>query len=341
MIIHRLVLRLTMLIFSGCIAGFAHSQDIHFTLHQMTPLAFNPANTGAFHGSYRLSGLYRDQYRSITTKGAFSTPTFSVDAPIIRGFKKTDWVGVGIFFYSDKSGEAGLTQQTFKISAAYHLALSKSGNQVLTFAYQTGSVQRFIKNTDKLRFETSEGVVLDQLDDKKGFLDHVAGLRFNSKFNKTDEWFAGLSVGHIGNPDWSLSGSNYKLEPKIHGQVGFATVMSDKMKFLPNITYQKILKSAASTLVIQGNFDYLFNEQKNTILKGGLGYRSGAGFGDAIQVMVGAQIKEIVVMLGYDFNLSPLSAASGTAGAFEIAAQYVGRIYKRPNPDPVIFCPRF
>ena len=89
----------------------AHSQDIHFTLHQMTPLAFNPANTGAFYGSYRLSGLYRDQYRSVTGKGAFMTPTISVDLPVIRGFKKTDWVGVGLFIYSDKSGDAGLTQR--------------------------------------------------------------------------------------------------------------------------------------------------------------------------------------------------------------------------------------
>ena len=99
-----------------------YCQDIHFTLHQMTPLAFNPANTGAFYGSYRLSGLYRDQYRSVAGNAAYMTPTFSVDAPILKGFKETDWLAVGLFFYSDKSGDAGLTQSTFKVSAAYHLS---------------------------------------------------------------------------------------------------------------------------------------------------------------------------------------------------------------------------
>src|SRR5690606_20163402 len=73
--------------FSGRMAA----QDIHFTLHHMTPLAFNPANTGGFYGSYRLSALYRDQYRTVAGKGAYSTPTFSVDVPVIRGFREKDW----------------------------------------------------------------------------------------------------------------------------------------------------------------------------------------------------------------------------------------------------------
>lgn len=96
--IHRLPLRVVFGLMLVLHLGVSHSQDIHFTLHSMTPLAFNPANTGGFYGSYRISGLYRDQYRSVTGNGAFTTPTFSVDVPVIRGFKETDWVGVGIFF---------------------------------------------------------------------------------------------------------------------------------------------------------------------------------------------------------------------------------------------------
>lgn len=343
-------------VFALCLTlGFqlAHSQDLHFTLHQMTPLAFNPANTGAFYGSYRLSGLYRDQYRSVAGKGAFSTPTFSVDAPILKGFKETDWVGVGLFFYTDRSGDAGLTQQSFKVSAAYHLALNKEGSSVLAISYQSGPTQRFVKNPGDLRFEdgilfndpsnsADIGNVLDKMG-KKGFLDHVGGLRFSSKFNETDEFSLGFAAGKFGNPDWSVlsSGGSYRLNPRIHGQIGYSTLMSDKMRFSPNISYQRIMKSSNSTLVVQGHLDYLFNEAKQVTLKGGLGYRSGAGFGDAIQVMFGADIKEFRVMFGYDINVSELSGASGASGGFELSAQYIGRIYKRPNPDPIIFCPRF
>ena len=327
-----------------------NSQDIHFTLHQMTPLAFNPANTGAFYGSYRASILYRDQYRSVAGKGAYSTPTFSLDAPVIRGFKETDWVGVGLYFYTDRSGDAGLTQQTFKFSAAYHLSLNKEGSSILSISYQTGPVQRFVKNAANLIFEdqllsngsTTESGFLDK-NGKKGFLDHVGGLRFTSKFNKTDEFHIGVAAAKFGKPDWSVlsSGGNYRLDPRIHVELGLSSLMSEKIRFMPNVTYQRIMGSAASTLVAQGMFDYLFNEAKNIVLKGGLGYRSGAGFGDAIQVMFGTDIKEFRIMFGYDVNVSRLSGASGASGGFELSAQYIGKIYKRPKPDPIIFCPRF
>lgn len=317
----------------------------------MTPLAFNPAHTGAFYGSYRLSGLYRDQYRSVAGSGAFTTPTFSIDAPILRGFKKTDWVGVGLFFYTDRSGDGGLTQQTFKVSAAYHLALNKEGSSLLSFSYQTGPVQRFVKNPSKLIFEDGllsggESVEIGNLvgkQDKKGYLDHVGGLRFSTRYNKTDEFNIGVAAAKFGRPDWSVltTGGNYRLEPRIYGHIGMSTLLSDKMRFSPSITYQRIMKSPQSTLVAQGHLDYLFNEAKAIILKGGLGYRSGAGFGDAMQVMFGADIKEFRVMFGYDINISSLSGASNGAGGFEVSAQYIGRIYKRPNPDPIIFCPRF
>src|SRR5688572_25227521 len=152
MMIHRHAMRLVCALFLTFCFQLAQSQDIHFTLHQMTPLAFNPAHTGAFAGSYRLSGLYRDQYRSVAGKAAFMTPTFSVDAPILRGFKETDWVGVGLFFYSDKSGDGGLTQSTFKVSASYHYSLNKEGTQIITLGYQTGPVQREVKTPSNLIF---------------------------------------------------------------------------------------------------------------------------------------------------------------------------------------------
>ncbi len=355
MMIHRQTLRLLYAFLLLLLFSSAKSQDIHFTLQQMTPLAFNPANTGAFYGSYRLSGLYRDQYRSVAGPAAFTTPTFSVDVPVIRGFKKTDWVGVGMFFYTDKSGTGGLTQQTFKISAAYHLALNKSGSSILSIAYQTGSIQRFIKDPSKLVFgdylesNGQTNVDMGNVDSKKkGYLDHVGGLRFSSKYNKTDEFYIGVSADRFGRPDWSLltKGGNYRVHPKAYGQIGMSTLLSDKLRLLPNISYQKILntkdgKSHESTFVVQGLIDYLYDKEKEVVLKGGLGYRSGQGIGDALQVMIGADIKQLRVMLGYDVNISTLSAASSAAGGFEISAQYVGKIYKRPKPDPIIFCPRF
>ncbi len=348
--IRRLSLRAVIGLILALGFGSIQAQDIHFTLHRMTPLAFNPATTGGFYGSYRISALYRDQYRSVAGNAGYKTPTFSVDVPVIRGFKKTDWVGVGMFFYSDKSGSGALTQSAFKASAAYHLALNKQGTSTLAIGYQTGSVQREIQDPNKLIFEDQilgeleSSIDLANIDtEKKGFLDHVGGLKFTSKYNKTDEFYIGLAAGKFGKPDWSLltQGGQYRVDPRAYGEIGMSTVLSNKVRFSPNITYQKIMGSAASSLVIQGMLDLNYDPEKEIVLRGGLGYRSGAGIGDAIQIMLGADIKDIRVMLGYDVNISSLTSASGSFGAFELAAQYVGRIYKRPNPDPIIFCPRF
>lgn len=351
------ILRLPLLALLGLIVaanlGQIHAQDIHFTLHRMTPVAFNPASSGGFYGSYRISGLYRDQYRSVAGNAGYKTPTFSVDAPVLRGFKKTDWLGVGIFFYSDRSGTGNLTQSSFKISAAYHLALNKKGTSTLAIGYQTGSVQREIKDPFQLIFEdqylsqvpgSELPQTMEQLEmDKKGFLDHVGGLKFTSKYNKTDEFYIGLSAGKFGQPDWSLvaQGGQYRVDPRAYAEIGMTSVLSSKWRFSPNITYQKIMGNPANTLVIQGIMDLNYNPEKEIVLRGGLGYRSGANIGDAIQLMLGADIQDIRVMLGYDINISSLSSASGSFGAFELAAQYIGKIYKRPNPDPIIFCPRF
>lgn len=348
MMLFRLPICALILVIFSLSGGTCLAQDMHFTLHQMTPVAFNPANTGGFYGSYRLAGLYRDQYRSVAGAGAFSTPTFSVDAPILKGFKEKDWVGVGMFVYSDKSGDAGLLQNAFKISGAYHMALNKQGSSILTIGYQTGGVARRIKNIDKLRFEDNidGGTSMERINaDEKGksFTDHVGGLKFTSKYNKTDEFTIAFAASRFGKPDYSLidSSGRYELKPKIHGQIGMSTVLSNKVRFSPNITYQRIMKGSENSLVVQGFIDYLYNKEKNVILIGGLGYRSGANIGDAVQVMMGAIIKDVRVMLGYDLNISSLSAASATQGGFELAAMYIGKVYKRPNPDPIIFCPRF
>ena len=358
MMLHRLPMRAIVFLFFSLTPFLLSAQSMHFSLHHMTPLAFNPANTGAFLGSYRISGLYRDQYRSVMGSSAYMTPTFSIDAPIIKGFREQDWVGVGIFFHTDKSGDAGLIQGTQKLSASYHFALTKTGNSILTLGYQFGGVSRKIKNPDKLVFENDltgastdkEDIFFDPSGKGKSFSDHVGGLKFVSKYNKTDEFNIGFAMGRFGRPDWTLietqtsgggGGRPYHVEPRMHIQLGMSTLMSDKIRFLPNVSYQRIMKTSENSLVVQGFMEYLYNEAKNTILIGGLGYRSGANIGDAFQIMVGAYIKDIRVMLDYDLNLSSLSVASSNHGGFELAAMYIGKIYKRPKPDPVIFCPRF
>lgn len=98
-----------------------------------------------------------------------------------------------MFFYSDKSGSGGLTQSSFKISAAYHWAMNKKGNNILFRSLTRQALYNMKSRSSKLTFEDqlvgnlNESVDLANIDKmKKGFLDHVGGLKFTSKLNKTD-----------------------------------------------------------------------------------------------------------------------------------------------------------
>jgi hypothetical protein len=84
--------------------------------------------------------------------------------------------------------------------------------------------------------------------------------------------------------------------------------------------------------------EYRLNPEKQMVLRAGVGYR----LADAFQLIVGMDFKDnIKVTLGYDLNISKLSAASNGIGGFELSAVYIGKIYKKPDPEPVLFCPRF
>src|SRR5690625_68635 len=82
-------------------SGLTYGQNIHFSRYDFQPLLLNPAHTGAYPGSYRVTAVYRDQWANLLPN-RFSTPAISVDAPLGISFRKQDWVGVGVNFYQDR-----------------------------------------------------------------------------------------------------------------------------------------------------------------------------------------------------------------------------------------------
>ncbi len=139
--------RLLLLIVIVNATGKLSAQDIHYSLYNMSPLTLNPALTGAFSGTARIGGIYRDQWANVIGN-QFVTPSFYVDAPIIRGFGKKDWVGVGFTMFTDKAGSLSLQTAASMLSASYHLSLNKKGTSILTLGVQGGSVQRRAKIKD-------------------------------------------------------------------------------------------------------------------------------------------------------------------------------------------------
>ena len=58
------------------------AQDIHFSQFYASPLTLNPALSGFHDGTFRVAGIYRNQWRSVTTP--FQTYGASFDMRLLQ-----------------------------------------------------------------------------------------------------------------------------------------------------------------------------------------------------------------------------------------------------------------
>jgi len=138
--------RLFLLFVLFCSLYSVKAQDIHFTSFDYAPLTVNPALSGAFLGTYRVGGIYRDQWRSVSSDGGFKTVNLHIDMPVIRGFRKQDWVGIGVNVFNDRSNTYNLnTTKSFQ-GLSYHLSLDKKQTQILAFGIQNNTTSRRLVN---------------------------------------------------------------------------------------------------------------------------------------------------------------------------------------------------
>ncbi len=321
--------------------GNLQAQEIHFSLFNSSPLSLNPAFTGAFEGSFRVGGIYRDQYRSVVSN-QFSTPMFYVDAPILLvGKKQRDWIGVGAMLFQDQAGIAQLKTNAIQVSAALHHSFDDEYRTVLTFGLQGGPVSRnFNINSTSLNFEDealstggfggATSIDRNNIADNGNYFDLAAGLMLQSRVNDKTNYRVGLSFGHLLQPEANLASTAYDLSMRIqaHGQLTYQ--LSNKFQLSPSLYYTTL--GPANQFQMQALAGYLLREQIR--LNFGLGYR----FSDAGELLLGLDYNDIKIALSYDLTLSSLSNAN-TGGAFEVALGYIFKIYKEPEVKTVILCP--
>ncbi len=359
------------------------AQDRHFTLFDFAPLVINPAYTGAYEGTVRVGGLFRDQSLNIPgLSNVYLTQDFYVDAPLLN-VRKRDWVGVGVNFYNDKAGTFGLSYQTFHASVAYHLSLDNRNNNVLTLGIQGGQIVRSISGFRERGVTPFEDVIAvdpsgDMLspfgttgggmndDPSANFFDLNAGLLLKSKINEATNIELGFSLQHITRNfvfgdstgtrntysflDLGRDNDDFTIPTLfvLHGK--YNVDLTDVWSITPSFLFQQSRNQNEAVIQFLGGYTLLKRETRDDGRKGrlikdkdapkinfGLGYR----LGDALQVLVGFQKGDFRAGIGYDLTLSTLADANNRNGAVEIAANYIFRIYKQPEVDPAILCPKF
>lgn len=334
------LLPLTAIAFMATLA--LKAQNIHFTQFTLVPTALSPAQTGGFEGTYRVGGLYRSQWRGGVQNG-YQTPVLYADLPI-KGFRKTDWIGVGFTGWHDRAGSAVLRNTSLGLNAAYHIGLDKQYKQVISFGVGYGFVQRAVdesklKFRDQIQANSNTSQDLNFIDAKPiNYSDVNVGINYRNK-SKKNTLNLGISAEHVLTPDANLSNVTTTTLKPLPMRLNFYGTMdmslTKRWGFHPAVIYRT--SAGLTETAVQLVPSFKIDPRRNFVLRGGLGYR----VNDAAKILAGLDFGDFRVGASYDVTTSALRRFSNIQDGFEVGFGYIGKIFKKPNPPAVILCPRY
>lgn len=351
-------MRLSLLLFFTIIGiSFAQAQDKHFSQFYASPMTLNPALTGAFDGRFRVSAIYRDQWRGIMDN-PFSTFAGALDlkwsmGPASRG--KRDAAAVGLLFYSDKVSGIDFSTTQISVSGAFHKSLSSRTNQYLSLGFQAGIAQRGI-SYENISFE-------DQFNGTTGYTDptnerfpennfaygdFAVGLNYSYAPKAKTTIFAGFGIHHFLQPSVSFFQSlnleedlypDNKLFIKYSGQLNVQFPLADKVQFMPRAIFAK--QGPHMKLDAGANFRFLLSDLQGIAMHIGAYARPVSNEDDSFSVadvvgLIGIEYNRVLFGFSYDLNLDDVSNNYQGQTTFEFSVAYLGEFY-----DDLILCPKF
>ena len=329
------------------------AQDIHFSQYYASPLTLNPALTGKFNGLWRVTGIYRDQFRNAVSQNpmAYMTPSMSVDFSLLKNKLKTDALGVGAVVVYDQVG--GLQTLKAGVSAAYHKGLDKDGKYHLALGLQGLYGNRQLDQN----FTFEEELFANPTFQDDQFLannaapvnsfDMNAGLLFDGQFTDNMTFYGGYSFMNIlrHNDDFIAdSNGNPEFEtPHRHvAHAGFEFAVK-KFLIIPGALYQTTAKTNEINFGSTFGYELMTKKEKQTTLFLGAWYR----WDLALIAKAGVDFENFRITGAYDLGIAGLGrdlkndTGARMPNAFEIAVSYFGPYGTPPAADTYLFNPRF
>lgn len=345
------------LLFNVMLLSSTLCQDAQFYQVFASPLTLNPAMTGMIDGNFRISSVYRDQWRALVDK-PFSTFAASGDGRFSISKKRkenSDYVGVGLFFQSDKVGTIAFTTNQLGVSTAIHKSLDSRLRQYLSFGMQISINQRNI-NYENLDFgdefngingytdPTSEILPINNF----GFADVALGLNYSISPTKGFNAFAGISLYHATTPaitfdrNTSTSISRFVIEENIYRKYqvygGFSYEFSQRWHIIPRALYVK--QGPHQQLVLGSHLRRQLIDNFSEAIEFGLAIRAvddvrNLSLESAI-LSLGIDLNGKLIGLSYELGLSSVTNRFRNQGVFELSFRYTGEY-----DNDVFFCPEF
>ncbi|WP_207512379.1 PorP/SprF family type IX secretion system membrane protein [Longitalea luteola] len=325
----------------------ATAQDIHFSQFFEAPLLRNPSLAGIYTGDYRIQGVYRDQWNSITN--AYRTGSLNAEYKMPVGVGN-DFITTGIQAVFDKAGTVGLTTTHILPALNYHKSLSDEKTMYLSLGFMGGLIRKSIDVTKMTTDNQYFGGAYDgSLPTGENFLtpnystwDASVGMSFNTTFGEeqANSMFVGFAYHHLNRPKNSFyRNRSIELSPKYVGSVGVKWRLDD----LSAVTLQADHSVQGSYAETIGGALYSYNLGSDLdgnpmyVLSGGLFLR----WKDALVPVVKVEWGHLSTALSYDVNVSPLKTVSMGRGGFEISLSYIGFLQRDNSSEYKMLCPKF
>jgi type IX secretion system PorP/SprF family membrane protein len=293
----------------------------------------NPARTGVINGDQRFTGIYRNQWNSVSIP--YVTSAISYDMRVKNNF------GAGVSVFNDKAGDGELNTLKAGLSLSYLININDSSD-FLSIGIKNSVVQTSIdysKFTFDNQYNGDVFVPGSPTGESFGserfyFYDISAGINWHHIISEENYLSGGIGFFHLNKPKRSfIEESNEKLNSRFAFMGNGRIKLSDKIALLP-----------AAELMLQGPFNELIfgsNVRLNILEKPGAPafYLGGwMRMQDALIISTGVDYQNWLLGIAYDFNISDLKPASNGNGGFEIALQYIITKVKPVNPHGVA-CP--
>lgn len=320
-----------------------NAQDLRYSQYNLSPVVLNPAQTGLFPGTHRLSLIYRSQWGNLSA--LFSTPAFSYDMPIKVGFSSKDAMGAGIYVINDNEGNGILSTQHVMLSGAYHKALDVDNRHNLSLGIQLGFVQKTIDAStltfgsqwDGYGFTLPSG---ESFQSKVTYFNANIGLNYIFTVRQGLKFNAGLALNNVIQPVENFYvgvGDVNKRSIRPTYLLGATYDVTNKITLEPGL--RLLRQSKSQDLFIGTNVGYKLNNALRTIVWGGLWYRNQ----ESMVLSAGLSIKNIRVGFSYDVNVHGLKTGElnpKAAKTYEMGAIVILPIFQSVE-DVIVPCLRF
>ncbi len=303
--------------------GNVRAQDPAFSQFYADPLYLNPALAGATECG-RLNLNYRNQWPALGN--AFITYSVSYDQNI-----ESINSGFGVLIMSDRQGDGALTRSGASLFYSYKLKVSDP--ITISFGVEGSFFQEHL-DWQKLKFADQFNIETKDFDlptsETPPSKNSIATPDFSAGavMNYYDEWFAGVAVSHLTQPDISFydnTNSNLPMKYTVHGGVNV------------NLSKGMLGNFTENDYLLQVNLLYLQQESFNQLNAGlyinkypfvlGGWFRHNFSNPDAAIVLVGVTWNNLRFGYSYDFTVSKVGGSSG--GAHEISFSWDFCIYKQ------------